>query len=150
MKILPLLAVIIAMPAAAQTTLIEEGRSALLHDKPDAAVQALERATAQTPSRSDAHYWLGRAYGELALKSALVRQFKIAYRTREEFERAVRLDPNNLDARFALVEFYTMAPPLLGGGQGKAFQQANEIKVRDSVLGHRAIALIYEHQRRLD
>ena len=51
-----------------------------------------------------------------------------------EFEKAVKLDPNYIDARFGLMEFYLMAPRLMGGGADKAREQAVEIRKRDVVF----------------
>jgi Tfp pilus assembly protein PilF len=145
-----LFAAFLAVPLAAQTTLIEQGRAALSRDDPETAVHLFEKAVAQAPDSAAAHYWLGDAYGNLAQKARVFARFGLAKQTRQEFERAVQLDPNFLDARYALVEFYTLAPGFLGGSQGKAFQQASEIKTRDAAMGHRAFAFIYEHQKKPD
>ncbi len=44
-----LLAAFLAVPLAAQTTFIEEGRAALSRDDPESAVHLLEKAVAQAP-----------------------------------------------------------------------------------------------------
>ena len=48
----------------------------------------------------------------------------LAGKVRNEFETAVRLDPNNVDARSDLGEFYLEAPGIVGGGRDKAEAQA--------------------------
>jgi Tfp pilus assembly protein PilF len=74
----------------------------------------------------------------------------MAGKIRAEFEKAVALDPNYIEARFALIDFYTVAPGFMGGSQEKAAQQAAEIKKRNSVEGHRAFARVYMRQKKVD
>ena len=147
MNCLGLLAVLIAAPLAAQTTLVEQGRAALDRKDPQAAMNLLQKAVAQTPQDAQAHYFLGVAYGTLAEKANVFRQAALARHTRDEFERAVRADPNHVDARFGLVQYYCVAPALLGGDERKALQQAEEIRKRDALTAHRAFAFIYTHRR---
>src|SRR5205085_11543518 len=59
-------------------------------------------------------------------------------------------DPNLIDARFSLIEFYLQAPGIMGGSETKAIEQANEIKRRDPLAGHRAMARIYGYQKKPD
>src|SRR5205085_11738280 len=70
--------------------------------------------------------------------------------TKTEFETAVSLDPNHVDARWGLMQFYMLAPGFIGGGEDKAIQQANEIKKRDNYMGHRARSWIFMRQKKLD
>jgi tetratricopeptide (TPR) repeat protein len=74
----------------------------------------------------------------------------LSRKAKEHLERAVELDPNFLDARMALLQYYLEAPSILGGDQGKALAQANEIKKRDAQMGHRAFAAIYEAKKNPD
>ena len=138
---------LLAASLAAQTTLVEQGRAALDRNDPRTAVKLLEAAVAQTPQDADTHYFLGVAYGKLAEKSNVFRQAALARRTRDQFERAVSLNPNHLDARFSLVQYYMIAPNIYGGSEQKALEEANEIARRDAAGGHRAFAFIHtRHQ----
>jgi tetratricopeptide (TPR) repeat protein len=134
MKRIVLAAFLIASPLAAQTD-------------PHAALEQLEKAVAENPRSADAHYRLGVAYGRVAEKASIFRQPALARHTRDEFERAVRLDPNHLDARFALVEYYTIAPAFLGGSRHKALQQAQQIRARDAGVGDEALAFVTSRSR---
>jgi tetratricopeptide (TPR) repeat protein len=116
----------------------------------DAAATLLEKAVAQNPKSAEAHYLLGSAYGSQAQKASIFGQASLAGKTKDEFEKAVELDPNLLDARYGLVEFYTMAPGFMGGSYDKAFAQAAEIKKHDPLMAHRAAAFIYSHQKKTD
>lgn len=90
----------------------------------DRAISACERAVALQPSSSEYHLWLGRSYGEKADASSFLTAAGLAKKVRNEFERAVQLDPANVPARVDLAEFYLEAPGIVGGGQDKARAQA--------------------------
>jgi tetratricopeptide (TPR) repeat protein len=117
------------LPAAAV-----EIRDALQRNDLEAAIEAGEAAT---EGSQDARVWLwaGRAYGRQAIEASLFTQPKWAGRTRDAWEKAVELDPNLLDARFDLIQYYLQAPGFLGGGQDKAQRQADAIGQRDPALG---------------
>src|SRR3982750_4798012 len=100
------LAVLAAASLSAQTPLIDQGRAALNRDDTDAAVSLLEKAVAQSPNSAEAHYYLGGAYGAKAQQGGMFGAMSIAGKVKEEFEKAVALNPRYVDARFGLVEFY--------------------------------------------
>lgn len=145
-----LLVGLVALPLFAQSTLIEQGRSAMNRNDADTAAALLEKAIAQNPKSAEAHYLLGTAYGSQAQKASLFGQASLASKTREEFEQAVALDPNHLEARFGLIQFYTVAPGFMGGSYDKAFAQAAEIRKHDPLMAHRATAFIYSNQKKTD
>lgn len=126
------------------------GRIALIQNDPDRSAELLEKAVARKPEVAEYHYWLGNAYGAQAQEANVLRQASLAGRTREQFERAVQLDPNLVDARFSLIDFYIVAPAFMGGSEEKALQQAAEIRKRDPFNGHRAFARIYGRQKKAD
>ena len=146
--ILCVLSVCVAAAAFGQTALIDQGRVAMQRSDYEAAVEHLERAVAQTPNNAEAHYLLGEAYGSLAQRANIFKQASLASKTHREFARAVELDPNHLDARMGLVQFFVMAPGFMGGDHHKAIEQANEIKKRDAMRGHRAFAYIYGQDKK--
>jgi tetratricopeptide (TPR) repeat protein len=94
----------------------------------DDAIAEGRRAVALDPQNSQYHLWLGRAYGEKAEHSLWVMAVGLARKTRIEFETAVALDRNNLEAHSDLAEFYVQAPAFLGGGTDKAQTQADQIR----------------------
>lgn len=138
----------LALPALAGQSLIEQGRSALNRGDSQAAAGILEKAVAQNPNNSEAHLLLGQAYGNLAQRASIFSQPGLAKKTKNEFDRAVQLDPNNFVARYSLVEFYSLAPGIMGGSNAKAAEQANELKKRDALWGHRAWAFIHLQERK--
>jgi tetratricopeptide (TPR) repeat protein len=93
----------------------------------DRAIAACEKAVSLQPNSSEYHLWLGRTYGEKADASNFFSAAGLAKKVRNEFERAVQLDPNNVAARTDLAEFYLEAPGIVGGGQDKARAQAETV-----------------------
>jgi tetratricopeptide (TPR) repeat protein len=142
--------VLIALPLFAQTSLIDQGRAAMFRNDADAAAALFEKAIAQNPKSAEAHYLLGTAYGSQAQKASIFGQASLAGKTKDEFEKAVALDPALLDARFSLIQFYAMAPGIMGGSYDKASAQVEEIKKRDPLMAHHAAAFIYSHQKKTD
>lgn len=97
----------------------------------DQGISACEKAVALAPSNSRYHMWLGRVYGEKADAANFLSAASLAGKVRNEFEAAVRLDPNNVDARSDLGEFYLEAPGIVGGGRDKAEAQIQALAALD-------------------
>lgn len=104
----------------------------------DHAVLSAERSVELDPGDSVYHLWLGRAYGRRAEQAGWIAGFSLAKKSRREFEEAVRLDPSNLHAQRDLIEFYLRAPGIVGGGDDKAWKQAEALAAVDAVEGHLA------------
>jgi cytochrome c-type biogenesis protein CcmH/NrfG len=102
----------------------------------DRAIANCEKAVSLAPDNSDFHYWLGRAYGEKADRVNPFSGASLAKKLKNQFETAVKLDPNNVDARSDLAEFYIDAPGIIGGGVDKARGQANALMSISPAKGH--------------
>ncbi|HYK00462.1 MAG TPA: tetratricopeptide repeat protein [Thermoanaerobaculia bacterium] len=135
---------------AGEAELLTSGRAALEKGDVAKAVSLFEKAVAASPKSAEAHFLLGRAYGAQAQKANVLKQASLAKKVSGAFERAVELDPNYLDARQALVDYYTLAPGFMGGSNEKALAQAAEIKKRDPLQGHRAYSRIYLRDKKTD
>jgi tetratricopeptide (TPR) repeat protein len=123
------------------------GRIALDRDDSDNAVDEMEKATAGDPKNSDCYFWLGSAYGLYAKQHTSIGK---ARKCRDAFLKAVELNPDNLDARAALVTFYRMSPWFVGGSMDKAHAQAGEIKKRDPLRGAEAEGEICIAEKKYD
>ena len=139
-----------ALPLFGQSPLLQQGRGA--YDRKDygAAAKFFEQAVQQEPRNADAHAYLGASYGYLAMHASIFRRPSLAIKTRNEFEKAVQLDPNQRLARTGLLEYYTLAPGFLGGSIDKAREQAAEIRTKNPLGGHRAFAFIDNHLKQTD
>jgi tetratricopeptide (TPR) repeat protein len=126
----------------------EDGRAALQSGHPETAAELLEKAVTADPSNSAFQLWLGRAYGAQASQASLLRQGGLARKARVAWERAVALDPENLEARESLITYYAQAPGFMGGSTEKAHEQAEEIRKRDPIRGLLHHAVLYEHEKK--
>jgi tetratricopeptide (TPR) repeat protein len=131
-----------AASASNPAALVWLGRAHLELRDYAAAIVALQRAVALGPTDSEAHRWLGRAYGEEADRT---RSFSLARRVRAEFEEAVRLDSKNLAAHRDLLEFHLQAPWIVGASDGRARREVAEIGALDPVAGHLARGAYFKH-----
>lgn len=113
----------------------------------DRAESACKKAVSLDPNNSRYHRWLGHVYGQKADRAGFFSAAGLARKTREELERAVQLNPNDVDARVDLAEFYFEAPGIVGGGHDKARAQAKLIGVTDPAREHWVYARIAERNR---
>ncbi len=124
------------------------GDLALRRHQLDQGVAYLEKSVAADPQNSRYHHRLGDAYGTQAAEASVFRQLGFAKKCLAAYERAVALDPKNVDARASLFEFYRRAPSLLGGGFDKAAAQAAAIKQLDAPRGRFLFATLYAGEKK--
>lgn len=111
------------------------GRTLLSESKPGDAEDWFEKATRLAPRSSDAQLWLGRAIGMQAATANPLRQPFLARRLKKTVDRAIELDPDNIDARELRWRFYSMAPTVMGGGEGHAREEVAEVLKRNRYRG---------------
>ena len=98
------------------------------------AVPLLEKCVAAEPGNSKFHQWLGRALGLQAAQNGIVSGALSLRRVKAELEKAIELDPLNLEARQDLAIMYRAAPGFLGGSNAKAAEQVAFIRRHDPAL----------------
>lgn len=111
------------------------------------STDSLERAAALAPNDSMIQTWLGRAWGRRAETSFPLTAVGYATKTREAFEKALRLDPANQEALGDLFDFYVDAPGLIGGGLDKAAALLPHFEKYDPVGGYLAQARLDEKRK---
>ena len=111
------------------------------------AESSCRKAASLDPDNSRFHLWLGRVYGEKADRANFLVAAGLAGKVRGEFERAVQLNPKDVDARLDLAEFYLAAPGIVGGGEQKARQQAQFIATVNPAREHWVYARIAEQKK---
>jgi tetratricopeptide (TPR) repeat protein len=102
------------------------------------AACSFQDALTTGPADSDRYLWLGRAYGRRAEHGSPLTAPAHASKARQNFEKAVELNPKNLEALSDLFEYYLEAPGFLGGGLDKAAAVARRIAQLDPAEAHYA------------
>jgi tetratricopeptide (TPR) repeat protein len=126
------------------------GCLALADDKFSDAAGHFERAVKSADDSPVAHFFLGRAYGAQAQRANLFKQASLAKKTKREFDRAAELDPNYLDAREGLAQYYSQAPGIAGGSKDKARAQMEEIRKRSPWRGGLLAAQLANREKNVD
>ena len=126
------------------------GQLALRRDAADKAVNYLASAIAATPNVARYHHALGDANGRCAQKAGVLSKFGFAKKCLAAYQRAVELDPGNLDFRQSLFEYYRQAPGMAGGGVEKAAAQAEAMKKINVTRGRIAYAILYAGEKKYD
>ena len=116
----------------------------------DEAVKYGERAVQLDSGDAMYHLWLAREYGRKAADSSPFAAAGLARKAKNEFERAVQLDPTNIPARVDLAEYYTEAPAIMGGGLDKARAQAAQVQKLDPGMAHLILARVAVKEKQYD
>jgi len=111
------------------------------------ATEVLEKAVAAEPDNSEYELWLGRAFGRRAETASPITAPANANKARRNFEKAVQLNPRNMDALSDLFEYYLEAPGFMGGGLDKAMSIADRMAALDPAEGHWAQARLAEKKK---
>jgi len=114
---------------------------------PKKAGDFFEKAVDLRPGESDYHLWLGRAFGRRAETSSFLTAPGYAAKARDSFEKAVHLDPRNMEAISDLFEYYLEAPGFLGGGLDRASKLAAHMAEVNPAEGHWAQSRLAEKRK---
>jgi tetratricopeptide (TPR) repeat protein len=123
------------------------GQNYLMTGEYKKATEVLEKAVAAEPDDSDYVMWLARSYGRRAEVANPLSVMGLASKSRQYFERAVALDPGNIEALNDLLEFYLEAPGFLGGGMEKARSTVAQISRVNPAEGQWAQSQIDEKRK---
>jgi len=111
------------------------------------AVSSLERAVKLEPKNPRLHHLLAQAYASNVNNVGMLSKLSYAGKIRGSFQKAVELDPDFLDARFGLMQYYLMAPGVAGGSVEKAKGEAAAIAQRNPARGHMAQAQLLQQDK---
>jgi tetratricopeptide (TPR) repeat protein len=114
----------------------------------DKAIGYYKKIKTQYPNNAIYQYKYG---GVLGMKAKEVNKFKalsLIGDVEDSFLRAAKLDPNYIDARWALVILYIELPGIIGGSETKAQKYANELMALSKVDGYLAKGHIDEYFKR--
>jgi len=138
------LRVLEAIPAKDAAVYELMGRDYYMQGDYKRSSEAMEKALAAEPRVASHALWLGRAYGRRAETASMFTAPGYASKARQYLERAVELDPKDLDALADLFDYYLEAPGFLGGGEEKAHRTAVRIAQLSPADGFLAEAKLAE------
>lgn len=136
-----------APPEHGVIPLLQSTMLALHRSEFDQAISYAQRAVELDPGSSSAHLWLGNAFGRKAQLSSFFGRISNARKCREAYKKALKLDPEDLEVRHRLIDFYMQAPGIVGGGKKNALLEAAAIAQRSRFAGHVAYAQVYIYSR---
>ncbi len=113
------------------------------------AIALAQKAVQLSPQKADYHLTLAELQGRLAQQSSLLKQAMLARTIRKELETAFQLEPSNLDARWGLLQYYWLAPAIVGGDKSKARSMAVEIGKLNAAQGYVAQAVLASDEKRI-
>jgi tetratricopeptide (TPR) repeat protein len=116
----------------------------------DDAVDQMERATELAPQNADYQYGYGAALGMKAQNSGILKQAFLAPKVKKAFLRAVELNPNLVQARIGLAQYYVRAPSIMGGNEEKGWQEIDTAITLDEYQGRVAKAGLLTSEKKFD
>jgi tetratricopeptide (TPR) repeat protein len=106
------------------------------------AQEYFEEAVEADDKEADYYNWLGNTYGTIAQDANPIKQGFLAPKMKSAWEKAITLDPKNIEARTSLIQYYTQAPGFMGGSYEKAREVAAQITKLNPAQGHRSMGNI--------
>ncbi len=113
----------------------------------DDAIVQFKKLVDYDAQNANYHYKYGGALGMKALSVNKFKALGIIGDVKEAFLKAAELDPEHVDARWALVELYMQLPGIIGGSKSKSLKYAYELENLSKVDGYLAKGYIYEYDK---
>ena len=114
----------------------------------DKAIVYYKKLKDLKPSEANYHYKYGGAIGMKAKESNKFKALSMIDEVKSSFERAISLNPDHIDARWALIELYIQLPGFVGGSESKAIKYSNELLQISAVDGYLSRGHIEEYFKR--
>ncbi|MDJ0657203.1 MAG: tetratricopeptide repeat protein [Xanthomonadales bacterium] len=120
-----------------------KGRIAFDREDYKKSTRYFEQSTKANSRNDDYWLWLGRAAGTDARNRSGLGRAGPAKKARKAFEKAVEINPGNIEARSGLVTFFSGAPWFMGGDMDKAYEQVELIREVDPDRADMELAGLY-------
>lgn len=114
-------------------------------EKWDEAIASYKQLVDANPKSAEYHYKYGGALGMKALAASKLTALGMVGDIEAAFLKAAELDPKHVNVRWALVEYYTKLPGILGGSINKSLKYAYQLEQLSKVDGYLAKGYIYEY-----
>lgn len=122
-------------PAHAMNTLAEQAKAAIVNEDLDTATDKVESALKETPEQASLHKLAGDIYATRAQSASLFSAPGLAKKALKSYKKAVTLEPSNTKFRLNLMQFYLMAPGIVGGDKKLGAEQASQINALSATQG---------------
>ncbi len=132
------------------TELFENGKSEFKHEHFDEASEKFKSAIKLNSSNSDYYLWLGKSYHALLDKASFFEKGILSGKVMDNYKKAIKVNPANIEARIHLANYYIYAPSIGGGSTKKAKEQAEEIKKHNPEQALMLWATIYSREEKYD
>ena len=114
----------------------------------DKAAVYYEKLKTLKPNEANYYFKYGGALGMRAQVGGKWVAIGLIGDIRSSFEKALVLNPNHIEARWALIEYYLQLPAFVGGSEKKAQRYSNELLKISPVDGYLSKAHIDEYFKR--
>jgi len=111
----------------------------------DKAMSYYGKLKTLNPSNANYYYKYGGCLGMKANECNKFKALGMIGDIKASFEKAIQLNPNHIEARWALIELYLQLPGIVGGSERKAERYANELLKISPVDGYLAKGHIAEY-----
>lgn len=108
------------------------------------AIAFAEKAAQLAPDNAEYHAHLGVALSARMPELGFMQQAMVAGKMRKAFERALEIDPKNLNGLVGLARYFANAPEIAGGSLTKAAEFATRLKEINPFLGESELGRIAE------
>ncbi|MDP3148890.1 MAG: tetratricopeptide repeat protein [Ignavibacteria bacterium] len=119
------------------------GKTLLRMKEYEDASDEFETAIKINYNNADYHFWFAQAMGADAVNSSIFTKIKLAPKIKDEYMKTVKINPSHIDGRVGLINFYRMAPGIMGGSMEKAYSEAKILIGYDEKVGHSQLAALY-------
>jgi tetratricopeptide (TPR) repeat protein len=114
----------------------------------DTAMMYYAKLKILNPNDADYYYKYGGCLGMKAKECNKLKALGMIGDIKHSFEKAIQLNPNHIESRWALIELYLQLPGIVGGSERKAQKYANELLKISPVDGYLAKGRIAEYFER--
>ena len=114
----------------------------------DGAISYYQKLKLSNPNQANYFYKYGGALGMKAKESNKFSALLMMDEIKTSFEKAIKINPKHIEARWALIEVYIQLPSIVGGSQEKAIQYSDELLKISPVDGYLSKGHIYEYYKK--
>ncbi|TQV82792.1 tetratricopeptide repeat protein [Aliikangiella coralliicola] len=111
--------------------------------KLDDAENYIEQALEISPENAEVQHLSGAVYGSIARDASVFTAMGYVKDCLKGFNKAVELEPGNIDYRLSLINFHLNAPGIAGGDKEIAVEQAKAIRKINEKRGFIALLSVY-------